>query len=82
MKLKDEKGNEFEFRGKGGTTIARFGYLCPSNPMPALEKGDWYLTNQGCALSWLDDHVDIKNRNNGHIIEIRKADGTVWRKSE
>ena len=79
MKLEDEQGNEFEFREQWGTSIGRFGYLCPWNPLPELEEGDWYLSN-GCLFRWLNDYIDIRDRTNWEITEIRKANGTVWKR--
>ena len=80
MKLKDEQGNEFEFREQGGTTIARFGYLCPSNPMPKLEVGDWYQLSNGSLFKYEADAGDIELLRTRVIQEIRKANGTVWKK--
>ena len=50
------------------------------NPMPKLEVGAWYEYQDGWIHKWRDDSLDRKAAMNNYISEIRKADGTVWRR--
>lgn len=90
MKLKDEKGNEFEFTNGLGILRASlvdiktptYGYLIPINPIPELEVGDWYLLSNGRLFEYEADagDIDIELLRTRVIQEIRKANGTVWKK--
>lgn len=86
MKLRDEKGNEWEFDVQVGNCDRKYGILIKkeSNPMPELEVGDWYILGSPSEgyrpLRWRGDCFDREWESLGRIVEIRKKDGTVWRR--
>ena len=82
MKLKDEQGNEWDFfLLQDGDEQGVLGYLSKKkpNPMPELEKGDWCMSTLQGMNVWIDSPMGREEREAGRIIEIRKANGTVWR---
>lgn len=89
MKLKDEQGNEYEFKNElelrqAGVTTYMLGvingYLAPINPMPELEVGDWFQSNSMGINVWINSPMGIAELELGRITEIRKANGVTWRK--
>lgn len=80
MKLKDEQGNEWEFSVEVGNWERKYGTLIKlePNPMPDLEDGDWYMIK----YPYQDFHIMRKGNiyQSDNIIEIRKSNGTVWRR--
>lgn len=83
MKLKDERGSEWEFDVQIGNCDRKYGILIKkeSNPMPDLEEGDWYLVQDGIyAFLWKGDERDKRCGRVSAITEIRKSNGTVWKR--
>lgn len=83
MKLKDEQGNQWDFslvQHKDEQAVVGYLSKVKPNPMPEPEEGDWYHVDSKNVVVWRNDTIDCLNRTNGIITEIRKADGTVWRR--
>lgn len=79
--LVDEKtGQRYEWKVAVGNYFIEYGSLTEVkeiNPMPELEIGDWYKTEMEFLCVWRNDSQYVEK---GLILEIRKANGTVWRK--
>lgn len=55
----------------------------PSPEMPPIEVGDWVKTENSQALGYavlVDHHTMLIVLSKDTIIEVRKANGTVWRR--
>jgi thiamine monophosphate kinase len=60
-----------------------------SEPMPVIEVGDWVLTTgypggtRAALVMWWDgDCVKFNTRRIEEVLEIRKANGVIWRKEQ